>query len=110
MLIADVGPNAQRLALFEVSASVVQDQIHFSFLYNKKMAHQQEIKRWIIECQHTLEEIVQSLMGRSLEFSLADFPLLPLTYNGLEKITTKSLPQAGISPDMVECIVSHPMQ
>lgn len=104
--IADVGPQAERFALFEISASVVRDQVHFSFLYNKKMSHQQQIKRWILECQRTLEETVRSLSGMKDEvnFTLSDFPLLPISYDGLDKILNKSLPQVGITPSMVQDI------
>jgi amino acid adenylation domain-containing protein/non-ribosomal peptide synthase protein (TIGR01720 family) len=104
--IADVGPRTTRLALFEVSAAVVDDKIQFSFLFNRRMHHQQEIKRWIAECKETFEEIVQKLWRRKEEtsFTLSDFPLLPLSYVELQKIITKSLPQVGISPNDVEDI------
>jgi amino acid adenylation domain-containing protein/non-ribosomal peptide synthase protein (TIGR01720 family) len=105
-LTADVGPEATRFAFFEISAAVVRDKIQFSFLFNKEMKHQQEIHRWIAECQSTLEETVQrlaSIKGDRI-FTLSDFPLLPISYDGLEKIVTKSLPEVGITHDMVEDI------
>lgn len=104
--VADVGPHAERFALFEISASIARDEIHFSFLYNKNMNHQKEIQRWIMECQRTLEETIQKLasMKDEVTFTLSDFPLLPISYDGLEKITAKSLPQVGITPFMVENI------
>lgn len=103
---ADVGPRVERFALFEISAGVSQDQIQFSFLFNKKMKHQQEIRSWISECQETLLETMHRLVDTKEEhtFTLSDFPLLPISYDGLEKIVTKSLPQAGITPSMVEDI------
>jgi len=105
-IVADVGPNAERFALFEISASIVRDELQFSFLYNKEMKHQKEIQRWIVECQTTLEETIQKLAAikDEVNFTLSDFPLLPITYDGLEKITAKSLPQVGITPKMVEAI------
>jgi len=112
-LTADVGPRAERFALFEISAAVTKDQIQFSFLFNKEMDHQHEIRRWIAECQTTLEETVQRLAGMKdeLTFTLSDFPLLPISYDGLEKIIKKSLPQVGITPDMVdEIFPAAPLQ
>ncbi|TVY85159.1 Nonribosomal peptide synthetase [Lachnellula suecica] len=105
-LVADVGPKATRLALFEISAVVVRGQIQFSFLYNSRMKHQRDIGRWIQECQATFEEIVQRLstVTEWPSFTLSDFPLLPISYNELDKIVSKSLPQAGISPNEVEDI------
>ncbi|KAF4633014.1 hypothetical protein G7Y89_g5108 [Cudoniella acicularis] len=104
--ISDVGPKTIRLALFEISAAVVHDKIQFSFLFNRRMHRQQEIRRWIMECKETLEEIVRSLADRREEtsFTLSSFPLLPISYDGLDKILTRSLPQMGISPSDVEDI------
>jgi amino acid adenylation domain-containing protein/non-ribosomal peptide synthase protein (TIGR01720 family) len=105
-LIADVGPEASRFALFEISAAVVRDSVQFSFLYNSRMQHQQDIRRWITECRETFEEIVERLAAITEEpsFTLSDFPLLPISYDGLQKIVTRSLPQVGISQDQVEDI------
>jgi non-ribosomal peptide synthase protein (TIGR01720 family) len=104
--IADVGPEASRFALFEISAAVVRDKVQFSFLYNKKAQHQQDILRWIKECQDTFEEIVERLTAVTGDacFTLSDFPLLPISYDGLQKIVTRSLPQVGITPVQVEDI------
>jgi non-ribosomal peptide synthase protein (TIGR01720 family) len=104
--IADVGPNATRFALFEISAAVVEETIQFSFLYNRQQRHQPGIRRWIKECQSTLQEIAQKLsdLQSRTTFTLSDFPLLPISYDGLEKLFTKSLPQVGVAPEDVEDI------
>lgn len=105
-LIADVGSEASRFALFEISAAVVRDKVQFSFLYNRKAQHQQDILRWVKECQETFVEIVERLASSTGEssFTLSDFPLLPISYDGLQKIVTRSLPQVGITQDQVEAI------
>ncbi|TVY94268.1 Nonribosomal peptide synthetase [Lachnellula willkommii] len=105
-LIADVGPKATRLALFEISAVVVKGQIQFSFLYNSRMQHQRDIRRWVNECRETFEEIVQTLATATElpSFTLSDFPLLPISYQELERIVSKSLPRVGITKDEVEDI------
>lgn len=102
-LIADVGPKATRLALFEISAVVMRGQIQFSFLYSSRMQHQPDIRRWISECRETFEEIVERLatFDGMPAFTLSDFPLLPISYAGLGKIVSKSLPQVGITQDQV---------
>ncbi|PVH81870.1 nonribosomal peptide synthase [Cadophora sp. DSE1049] len=104
--IADVGPQANRLALFEVSAAVVRDNIQFSFLYSRNVRHQQSIRRWVTECQETLQEIAERLVQITgpPSFTLSDFPLLPISYDGLQKIIARSLPQVGIMQDEVEDI------
>jgi len=104
--IADVGSEASRFALFEISAAVIRDRVQFSFLYNSKMKHQQDIQRWVHECQETFEELVERLAAITGEssFTLSDFPLLPISYDGLQKIVTRSLPQVGVTAGQVEDI------
>ena len=111
-LTADVGPNAPRFALFEISAVVVEDKMQFSFMYNRRMHHQEGIRRWIVEFQHTLEETVKRLTSIQTEPTLSDFPLLPLSYDGLRKLITATFPGIGIShPDQVEDVYPcAPMQ
>lgn len=102
--ISDVGDKTKRLALFEISASVVDGQINLSFMYNGLMKNQKGIRRWIVECQRTLEEVITSVAGvEKPQPTLADFPLLPLdSYARLDRVI-KSLPAAGIeSFDYVE--------
>jgi non-ribosomal peptide synthase protein (TIGR01720 family) len=100
----DLGDKTGRPALFEISASVVRGEIQFTFMYNQFMKNQKGIRRWIAECQRTVEEIVTSLAAiENPRPTLSDFPLLPLeSYERLDRVI-KSLPAAGIvSYDQVE--------
>ncbi|RAR10725.1 nonribosomal peptide synthetase 4 [Stemphylium lycopersici] len=106
---ADVGMKTSRMALFEISASVSEGQIHFSFMYNRYSKNQKGIRRWIAECQRTLEEIATELAEmKTPQPTMADLPLLPLeSYNRLDRVL-KTLPHAGISSfdhveDMYPC-------
>lgn len=103
---SDVGVKTARMALFEVSASVVNGHIQMSFMYNRWMKNRKGIRRWIAECQQTLEEIVDDLNKlETPQPTMADFPLLPLdSYTRLDRVL-KSLPSVGIlSFDRVEDI------
>ena len=95
---ADFGERTPRPALFEVSASVVHGRVQFSFMYNRLMKNQKGIRRWIAECQRTLEEIVTSLAKiEQPQSTLTDFPLLPIeSYDRLARVV-KTLPSVGIS-------------
>jgi Condensation domain len=44
---ADIGNYIRRWALFDISAVVKCGQIHFTFTYSHKAAHQDKIKSWI---------------------------------------------------------------
>ncbi|KAF2186293.1 nonribosomal peptide synthase [Zopfia rhizophila CBS 207.26] len=100
----DFGAKTARPALFEVTAAVVHGRVQFSFMYNRLLKNQKGIRRWIAECQRTLEEIVGSLAKiENPQPTLTDFPLLPLeSYDRLDKVI-KAFPSAGIlSYDQVE--------
>jgi non-ribosomal peptide synthase protein (TIGR01720 family) len=106
---ADVGTKTTRMALFEISASISDDQIQLSFMYSRRSKNQKGIRRWIAECERTLEEIVTELDKIDTpQATMADFPLLPLeSYNRLDRVL-KTLPDVGISgfdevEDMYPC-------
>ena len=92
---SDVGAGVPRFALFEVTASVSQGSIKFSFSYNRYMKHQENIRSWISTCQGCLQDAVERLMQLKPEPTLNDFKLMPLTYNGISKLALK-LPQIGV--------------
>jgi len=99
---ADVGPETRRLALFEISAIVIDNQLHFSFIYDSGLSRADEVRRWIGDCKTTLEEMARRLTQCSAEPTLSDYPLLPLTYDGLRRLTEVALPRAGVAD-----ILSH---
>lgn len=103
--VADVGPKTTRMALFEISVGASNNQIHFSFMYNKHMQHQDAIEQWVTECQRGLESLVKNLVKSKPGASLIDYPLLPTNYSGLHKHLTETFAEVGIkSLDEVEDI------
>lgn len=103
---SDVGVKTVRMALFEISASVIDGQIQMNFMYNRWMKNQKGIRRWIAECQRTLEEMVTTLAEIKIpQPTMADFPLLPLeSYERLDRVL-RALPAIGIPTyDQVEDI------
>ncbi|KAI2087706.1 hypothetical protein LOZ35_006030, partial [Ophidiomyces ophidiicola] len=109
---SDVGPDTKRFALFEVSAIVLDDQIQFSFTFDRTMKRITDIIRWVDECKNTLRETVLRLAHSTPEPTLSDYPLLPLSYEGLKKLVRSTYPKARVSQcDQVEDIYPcSPMQ
>ncbi|KAI4155608.1 MAG: hypothetical protein LQ340_000881 [Diploschistes diacapsis] len=109
---ADVGPGAPCISFFEISAVILQGALRFSFTFNKNMSHQQSIRRWISTCRDAICAAAEELSQRPPETTLSDFPLLPLTYGGLEDMKSEKLPRAGVpSLDLVEDVYPcSPMQ
>jgi non-ribosomal peptide synthase protein (TIGR01720 family) len=106
---ADVGPDVPRFSLFEVTALVAQGTIKMSFGFNRHMKHQTEIKRWISECRNTLVDAVERLLQVRPEPSLSDFKLLPLSYNGMSRLSAV-LPAGTSISDIEDIYPASPMQ
>lgn len=105
MSAGDVGPGTRRFGLIDISATATQNQLQFSFYYNRHMRHGQKIRHWISECKKTLEETVMCLRRCPSEPTLSDYPLLPIDYKGIETLVNETFPSVGISQrDEVEDI------
>lgn len=101
--VLEVDADIQRFSLIDISASIRDGCLHLSFGYNCHMNSQDAIKEWIKECKISLEKAVQQLIGRKPDYSLNDFPLLPLTYSGLRNFANAMNTKLGIStPEEVE--------
>ncbi|PYH90319.1 nonribosomal peptide synthase Pes1 [Aspergillus ellipticus CBS 707.79] len=102
-LAGDMGPETPRFALFEISALIIKDKIQVSFTYNRHMQHEQKIHGWISECKRVLEEDMPCLENLVPEPTLNDYPLLPMTYEGLHSMVKSTFPKVGINSwDQVE--------
>lgn len=99
----DQGQSMPRMSLFEISAVVLHGKVQISFTYNRHMLYQDKISRWIRESQQSLKHMVEQLEHMELQHTLSDFPLLPLTYDGLQALDERLL-KIGISPAEVEDI------
>ena len=106
---SDIGDTTPRLALFEITASVVQGSIKLGFDFNRHMSRQPEIKRWIAECKQTLVDAVDQLLQLRSEPSLDNFKLLPMLYNGMSRLST-ALPADTTVDDIEDIYPASPMQ
>lgn len=108
----DVGRNVDRLSLIEITAEVIDGELQHTFSYNKRMKHQDRIRAWIDATKQTLESLIVDMLTAPIDFTLSDFPLLSMTYGGLETLLRRQLPQAGFDDlDNVEEIYPcSPMQ
>lgn len=112
MFTADVGLKTPRMALFEVSVSVSNDAMRFSFMWNKHMEHQDKIRLWISQCESTLKGLVNQLINTRPEPTLSDYPLLPTDYKGLQTLSNDTMRGAGINSldEVEEVLVCAPTQ
>ena len=106
---ADVGPDVPRFSLFEITALVAQGTIRLSFGFNRHMKRQPEIRNWISACRQTLIDSVEQLLQVRPEPSLSDFKLLPLSYNGMARLST-ILPAGTTISEIEDIYPASPMQ
>lgn len=109
---SDVGAQGRRMALFEISAEVNDGKATFTFTYNRHTTRDAGVRRWISAYEQSLMAAVHELSSMEPERTLSDFPLLPLAYDGLDKIQSEILPRLGLSSiDEISDIYScSPMQ
>jgi amino acid adenylation domain-containing protein/non-ribosomal peptide synthase protein (TIGR01720 family) len=105
----EVGDDVPRLALFDITAAISQGCIKMSFGFNKHMQRQKEIRSWIADCRQTLVDAVDELLQLRPEPTLSDFKLLPLTYNGMSRLSL-ALPADTTIADIEDVYPASPMQ
>ncbi|KAG5804023.1 hypothetical protein H9Q71_011395 [Fusarium xylarioides] len=106
LAISDVAPETSRLALFEISISILDGGVSFTLMYNQHMLHQDGIEKWVSNCKEILINTTRRLAETPSAPTLSDFPLLPISYTDLHEMITTHLPNAHVPFDMVEDI--HP--
>jgi amino acid adenylation domain-containing protein/non-ribosomal peptide synthase protein (TIGR01720 family) len=92
----DVGKESPRFALVEITAEVLQGQMQLLFVFNKHMKHQALIQSWMRNAQSCIVDALSQLQSHRQEATLADFPLLNLTYDDLDLFVSKTLRNIGI--------------
>lgn len=100
--VSDVAPETRRLALFEISISVLDQGVEFTFMYNKHMLHQDRVEKWASNCEQVLIDITRKLSEAPSTPTLSDFPLMPVGYAELQELINRSLPAAHVRFDEVE--------
>jgi amino acid adenylation domain-containing protein/non-ribosomal peptide synthase protein (TIGR01720 family) len=94
---SDVSPEGPRIALFEFSVVVVHGVTQFSVVYNRHIQRQTDISRWMGAWKLALQEAARRLPDMEVERTLSDFPLLPMTYDGLDQLKNERLQEIGLS-------------
>ncbi|MCJ1378651.1 hypothetical protein MMC17_001750 [Xylographa soralifera] len=108
---ADIGRNMRVLSLFEVAAVLSNGKLQVSFTFNSFTYHQDKIKRWIRNFEESFQPCLKLLNSANKEFTLTDFPLLPMNYAGLSNLMKVVSLEIGVPESNIEDIYScSPMQ
>jgi non-ribosomal peptide synthase protein (TIGR01720 family) len=96
----DFSQDLQRLALFDISATISHGVAEFSLTHNRAMKHQDRIAQWMSTFKNSLSQAVFELIATEQgQKTLSDFPLLPFSRfatvdalkKGLRAVDIKSL-------------------
>lgn len=94
--VPDVDLTVPRLALFEISVGVVQGSTQFSMNYNRHLDQESNVSQWMQTWEESIIEATTTLPKLPSQPTLSDFPLLPLTYDNLDRMSEELLPRAGL--------------
>ena len=101
----------KRFELFDIEITLNKGALDFTFAYNTQMKHQEQISQWITECNVIITQMAIELSSMRHCLTLSDFPLTPMKYADIEKLTNEILPRIGVESNQVEDIYPcSPMQ
>lgn len=106
-----VNRRTRRTSMMDVIAILKGKELQINFCYSRLSQDQGMIQSWIHSITDTISNMMDHLLNSPPQYSLSDFPLLPLTYDGLDRLVTDRLP--SITPDitMIEDVCPcSPMQ
>jgi amino acid adenylation domain-containing protein/non-ribosomal peptide synthase protein (TIGR01720 family) len=102
--VPEVSLKAHRVALIDVSIVVKQSKMRVEFVWQKRMKHQDRLKRWMVRFIQNLNSLARSLVDAPTRLTLSDFPLLRTSYSGLDSWIERQLGALGISTADVQDI------
>ncbi|PIG85889.1 hypothetical protein AARAC_001783 [Aspergillus arachidicola] len=91
-----MSPDCTRWELFDIEIFMSHGTLEFQFHYNRQVRQEDAIHRWVAQCHENLDRAANDLLGRGRQYTLCDFPRLPLTYKELDYLATDILPFVGI--------------
>lgn len=108
----DCGLDVERFALIEIAVAVEPCGLTFSFSFNRNMRHQYRIEEWVQKTREVMQEYSFQLAQMESQPTLSDFPSATgMSYEGLDRFLSVTLPEHGMSFDMIEDTYScSPMQ
>ena len=101
---SDVQSGARRFAVISIDAEIQAKQLKISFTINKATRHYTHIQDWIRAFETTLETTVLELTDKPFAPTLGDFPLLSITYTGLDRLLQDLWDEHHIVPASIKTI------
>jgi amino acid adenylation domain-containing protein len=103
--IQEFGDDYQRMALVEINIVVENGRARISTTTHKRMRHRDRLDLWIRSLfPDALRAAAQDLLEAPSAPTLADFPLLSISYKGLDALLTGQLAAGGVATASIQDI------
>jgi amino acid adenylation domain-containing protein len=103
--IPEFGDDYQRMALVEINIVVESGRARISTTTHKRMRHRERLDLWIGSLfPDALRAASQDLLAAPSAHTLADFPLLSISYPGLDALLTGQLAAYGVATAAIQDI------
>ncbi|KAI0005257.1 hypothetical protein F4779DRAFT_50368 [Xylariaceae sp. FL0662B] len=96
-------PNMQRFAIIEVNALVEDGEARFGVYFSRRIKHRERLKQWASLFVPSLQSLCETLAHMPRSYTLVDFPLLRISYPGLD-VLLEQIGRLGIKSSDVEDI------
>ncbi|KAF7167699.1 hypothetical protein CNMCM6106_003127 [Aspergillus hiratsukae] len=93
--------TTRRVGLLELEIGVRLGRLNISWGLHRHMRHQDQLRQWMKLFAESLRQASHELISGSRSFTLSDFPLLSISYNGLDQLQ-KTIADAGIAHHAVD--------
>ena len=104
--VSPFGPTRPAPALINIITSITDGSTHFSFTWNRHIAHQDRIREWISQVGPSLQVICDDLVLKETSTTLCDYEFLSLDYQGLQELQSHVIPRVeSINSSTVEDIL-----
>ncbi|KAI9835253.1 MAG: hypothetical protein M1819_002397 [Sarea resinae] len=95
VVIPGEGPEYQRPSLINMNLVVQEGKLQIWTRSHSHMRNHEAVTRWVDLYAKTLGSVAHELASLPAGYTLADFPLLDISYAGLETLITKQLGSEG---------------
>ncbi|KAI0100223.1 acetyl-CoA synthetase-like protein [Nemania sp. FL0031] len=102
LLIPGDGPDYRRPSAIDINIVIQEGSLHVWTRSHKYMRRHDGIVRWANLYPEILGRVARELVSSTPCYTLADFPLLDISYNGLETLIMKQIKDIGIQKSSVQ--------
>lgn len=105
------GPDYHRPSLIDMNLVVQDGKLQIWTRSHKGMRNHKSVERWINFYAEQLDKVAYELASSPSQSTLADFPLLDISYSGLDTLVKHQLADQGVSAaDLRDIYPCTPMQ